>query len=849
MPGTNNFKHLSLPLVLSGKPKLHGGGPTSDQTRLNRRNRVTHGNSIRRSSNELSRFWTQRRAVRLTQNLPQINTGIPILLEIDPATDIEYLRGLGFEIVTEVDEGFILVASEDVNLEELNNKTIDFIENRTTRCNSPAKIYALCEDNERLKRVLSSELNDSWNEINDNSYYYIDIGVSCSGGVKLPDKPTKTNDETEEHYLAKEARWQQRCIDAYIQWDELKSKREEEIENFISEYNGEIVTYIDGTNSITSLPDSFTAKLYVNGICLKDLALNFAYVFEIALSTDVSVTSTSDSTTHFEENITLVSPPIDAPKICVIDSGIQEGHRYLAPAILHRDSLCLLNNEEDCADYVRNGGHGTRVAGAILYPKYIPTEGAYSLPCWIRNIKVLDENGGLPEDLLPSKLIEDIVYRYFKNNEQSSKIYNHSIGSNHPYKLSRHMSAWAATIDNESYENDILFIQAAGNISTDVIRAFIMAGYDYPTYFTRDLSRLCSPAESIQALTVGSVSIQDYETEDTIAIGQKDYPSSFSRSGPGIWDTIKPDVVEYGGTDVRNKTGEEILLTTPEEVCPQLIRKSPQGPAFSQDEVGTSFSTPKVTNVAAEIQRILPNAPALLYRALIVQSACWPTWVLNTEPTKYAEILRKMGYGIPDRIRATENNEYRITLITDQVLELGEGEAHVFRIPIPQELRAIGDDYDIKIEVTLSYAAKPRRTRRTIKRYLSTWLDWICSRLDEDCETFYRRVFETGSVIDDNGNLEWVIGDAINRGQADNFSRKSGTIQKDWAIVKSNQLSDAFCIAVRGHKGWGSAFKARYAMAVSFEAINKDIEIYEPIRAMIEVEIETQQIQMEIRDI
>ena len=39
----SDFEHLPLPLVLTGKPKLNGGGPVSEQTSLNRKNRVTHG--------------------------------------------------------------------------------------------------------------------------------------------------------------------------------------------------------------------------------------------------------------------------------------------------------------------------------------------------------------------------------------------------------------------------------------------------------------------------------------------------------------------------------------------------------------------------------------------------------------------------------------------------------------------------------------------------------------------------------------------------------------------------------------------------------------------------------------
>lgn len=59
-------------------------------------------------------------------------------------------------------------------------------------------------------------------------------------------------------------------------------------------------------------------------------------------------------------------------------------------------------------------------------------------------------------------------------------------------------------------------------------------------------------------------------------------------------------------------------------------------------------------------------------------------------------------------------------------------------------------------------------------------------------------------------------------------------------------LSDAFCIAVRGHKGWGGLFKAKYSLAISFEAVNQDIPIYEPIRTEIELAVENGEIEVEM---
>ena len=845
MAENRDFAHLPLPLLFQGKPKLHGGGTISDQTKKNTINRIAHGGYVKRRSAELSRFWKERRAERLGNTFPEIETGIPILLEIDPSADIDFLRGLGFEIVCEIEEGFIIVATEDIDLSTLNKKADDFIANITTRCNSPAKVYALCEDDDRLKRLLSKELYEKWATISQDEVYIIDIGVSCCGNTELPKRPKREDNETDEHYQVREQRWKEKFDTAYITWDKIKIDREKSIENFVSDYNGEIMQLADGTSVMTVLPDSFSARLKISGKCLLDLVLNFPYIFEVSEAEPIVMGEAPENSDSLTENVQIEPPIQSAPIVCVMDSGVQEEHKYLASAIISGESISLLPNNTDISDEVAGGGHGTRVTGAILYPKTVPTEGVYQLPCWIRNMRILDENNCLPEDIYPPKTVAIAVQKYNIEGTPPTKIFNHSIGSRNSCEI-KHMTSWAAEIDSQSYNNDILFIQASGNISTDIISAYWQAGYPYPEYLDRELCRISNPAQSLQAITVGSVSATEIETNDFVALGKQMEISSFSRSGPGIWDVLKPEVVEYGGTHGYIKGSVPPQFIVPPEVCPELIRKSPEGPAFAHDQVGTSFSTPKVTYIASQIEKILPESPALLYRALIAQSARWPKNVNNINKEECVSTLRHIGYGVPDVERATHNDEYRITLITPSQMEIGDDEAHIFQIPIPEKLSNIGEDYDILVEVTLSYAANPRRTRRYVKGYLSTWLDWCCSRIGENADTFARRIFETGSIIDDDGDFNWVLGEATNRGAAYGYSRKNGTLQKDWCIIKSHQLSDAFCIAVRGHKGWGGLFKAKYSLAISFEAINQDIPIYEPIRTKIELAIESGEIEIKL---
>ena len=220
--------------------------------------------------------------------------------------------------------------------------------------------------------------------------------------------------------------------------------------------------------------------------------------------------------------------------------------------------------------------------------------------------------------------------------------------------------------------------------------------------------------------------------------------------------------------------------------------------------------------------------------------------------------FRCLGFGIPDEARATTNTDHRTTLITNGDTEIHAGECHIYQVPIPSELRQQADEFEIRIDVTLSYVAQPRRTRRNLRRYLSTWVDWKASKLGEGLHDFRVRAMKDVSNVDPplpGTTLPWVLHDKPQDGLIRYFKRNSGTVQKDWAVVSSNSLPDHFCIAVVGHQGWSHDpdSMARYALAVTFEILGGEISIYEPLRAAIvelqaqtEAEIEGNEIEIDV---
>ncbi len=878
MPDQHNFDHLPLLLRYQGRALLRGGGDQSPQTKANRNVRKTHSDGLRGSAQLLTKTWQERKAAREQAELPTIPKDIPILLQVDPGLDLDVLREkFAFEIVAEQEEGYVIVASEDIELTPF----LEMVERFSVKVHGSATIasvHRLFDDpdqTDRLLRILSDQLLAAWPNIQDEEIWIVDVGIACAGTEEIPKPPNRGKRDSDADWARKQLEWSQARSDAYSAWDDIKSQREGEIEEFAKFYQADILNMIDnGAFDAAVLPDSFTVRIRIVGKGLKDFVLNYPYIFEVVEPEDITVPRREEAAAETPGGGAAPKPPTaDAPAVCVIDSGIQEDHVLLQPAIDQATSHCFLFGESATAvgDLVPPGGHGTRVAGAVLFGETIPKDGEPQLPFWIQNARVLDANNSMPVEMFPPEVMRTVVEQYHQG-PRRTKIFNHSINAN-AFCRSRYMSAWAAEIDVLCSSYDVLVVQSAGNLPLSGnppylgVKEHLDAGRDYPDYLYEPSVRVANPGQSLQALTVGSVGYGPFTDGDWQTIAPADgHPSAFSRSGPGIWEVIKPEVVEYGGDNVRTtnfpvdvQAGSRIPAS-----CPELVRSTmfPPGPAFDRDEAGTSFAAPKVARIAAELQRLFPDEPALLYRALVVQSARWPDWAedmlaqlrdpeIRNNPEQRQRLLveasqaiRYLGYGIPDESRATENTDHRTTFITNDETPIHARECHVYQVPIPQALRRQADEFDVRIEVTLSYVAQPRRTRRYLRRYLSTWVDWKSSRLGEGLTDFRARAIkntETEAEPLPGTTLPWVLNETSISGLIRDTKRSNGTVKKDWAVVKSNTLPDHFCIAVVGHQGWSRDpdSSARYALAVTLEIMGQEISIYDPLRTAV-IELQAQ---------
>jgi len=841
------------------EPKFRPGFRKNDEVERNAADPHGHAQRLRR---ELDRWLVDFEEVRRTreeQGLPAVPADHGFILRVPEGSDgDEIAHALGVELVAETDEGLMLVSTSDLSVTRLRDVLVKF-ELRQEGGGKGASVLEVFdgpEDARRLDQILTEDVRALW-PFDDARDYVFDLGVQSAESTRRMKWPRcqKRKTETDEEFKTRKTTEHGKArIDWSEAWDAKVESRLRELAPFVAhpEYRGSIVA---GPMNIPEqeledglvFPDSFQVRVRMSGAGFKDVLRNFAHLFEIAWPDDIAQPGSVFAATGAAGDFSVTAPPADGPAVCVIDSGIQEGHRWLAAAIDAGTSRNFIpgGDTTDVADRFPPRGHGTRVAGAILYPREIPKSGTTVAVAWIQNARVLTIENKLPRDLPPERYLAAVV-KHFQASAQCTNLFNHSINASAPCSK-RRMSAWAAKLDELSHAADVLFLQSKGNLDCGVgnqanpgLRTHLAAGLNHPDQLLVDSSRIANPAQSLHALTVGSIAHEPFDGPVRRSFAQgAEQPAGFSRSGfAPPWSVVKPDVVEFGGDVAHEKAAPHLIRHDPQS-CVELLNSTLHGePAFAKNGAGTSFAAPKVAHIAAQLQQLLPDASPLLYRALIVQSARWPGWA--EESADKDRVLRLVGYGLPSLERATNNAPNRVTLITAQAVELYSKQFHLFSVSIPEELRGPAAEAQIRVDVTLAYTAEPRRTRARNRSYLETWLDWESNNLGEPIETFKVRM-ETGGGSEYPG-FPWMMRQQDNWGMVEETNRTRGSVQKDWAAFNAYDFPAEFAVAVRGHVGWNhreGAGAARYCLVVSFEVLSGEVPIYQMIEDEIRAETRT----------
>lgn len=402
-------------------------------------------------------------------------------------------------------------------------------------------------------------------------------------------------------------------------WDlgrrNLKEKALSDIGNYIRAMNGQVFDQYLG-------PSISLLRIKVTGAVLKTL-LSIEVVATIDLPPEPDVVTAPALNLTLPQIAALNQVDEDAPVIGIIDSGVNN-HPLIQDIIIGAIGVPPTLGAAD--DF----GHGTRVAGAAVFGdlRYQIETGTMNRGARLCSAKVVDHLGRFEEKkLVPSQMREAITTLH---QQFGCRIFVISLCDNkRPFKGGR-VGPWAATLDELARELNVLIVVSAGNRGPRGGNNIEEAVTEYPNYLLEASNRIFEPAGAINVLTVGSLAHGHGMTQEMIndvnmhAITQGSQPSPFTRIGPGVNGSTKPDVVDFGGTLVldavtmRLRTGED----TPSAGVLTLHHR-PVEHLFTAGS-GTSYSTPLVAFKASQILRLIPNASANLLRALLVGAATVP---------------------------------------------------------------------------------------------------------------------------------------------------------------------------------------------------------------------------------
>lgn len=385
--------------------------------------------------------------------------------------------------------------------------------------------------------------------------------------------------------------------------------------------------------------------------------LNFLRNFEgIQSISDMPILEFDEDSIQYAEDIALKEPQdgVTYPVVGILDSGIAH-IPHLEKWICKDKSTYFTEDETD-------KGHGTFVSGIVEYgDELIGKECSGTRGCKLYDANVISK---FYRNMFEDEVIDNI--RDAVSHRPDIKIWNMSIGTEVTAD-EQEFSDYAKELDNIQDEYDILIVKSAGNCPELPI----------------PVSRISVPADSVRSLVVGSIAHKKREYDRA----EINCPSPFSRKGRGPSNIIKPEVVSYGGNAGVDENGE--LTESP------VLSFTPEGRIIGK--TGTSFSTPRVTAIAAGLQMKMGESfNPLLAKALIIHSAHYPSEI----KMEIGDKLKYAGFGLPSSCnKILFNNKYETTLILQDTLEKGRF-IEILDFPYPQSMIENGYFYG-NIQVTL----------------------------------------------------------------------------------------------------------------------------------------------------
>lgn len=350
------------------------------------------------------------------------------------------------------------------------------------------------------------------------------------------------------------------------------------------------------------------------------------------------------------------------PVVGLIDSGTDPNNPFLQSWVVARH------------DYIPRprqvNDHGSFVAGLLIDARGLnhgdprfPTGSAKLV-----DVVALSPTEITTEDELVT-ILDDVVAKH-----PEVRVWNLSLGSNQAAE-DFHFSDLAVKLDSMQSAYNVQFVFAAGNLGPSDL-----CGWPRPP--KGEVDRLATPADSARGIAVGSLA---HTRQHNSLVGPEE-PSPFTRRGPGAIYLPKPELVHYGGNCAMGGQYTQTGIV------------SINGSGCLAEDIGTSFSTPLVTSILANVDMGLAARPTTnLIKALTIHSAVLGTAVHRKEDFRYR------GFGTPgDALTVLTCTDWAATLIFEFSLTPGM-EFVKYPFPIPSCLRKVTGEVSGEIAMTLAY--------------------------------------------------------------------------------------------------------------------------------------------------
>jgi hypothetical protein len=529
-------------------------------------------------------------------------------------------------------------------------------------------------------------------------------------------------------------------------------------------------------------------------------------------------------------------PPLAAPAVCVLDTGMNREHPLLAPVLDPSD----VHSCDPSWGRNDHSGHGTQMGGLAIYgdlTQPLTETSPLVLQHRLESVKLLPPDGGNDPEFYGALTIEAAARAEVQAPDRARSL---CLAVSAPYQLAGRPTSWSAAIDKvisgaDDEQRRLLFV-SAGNSS-------LSSRHLYPA--SNETESVQDPAQAWNAITVGAatgltrIEDPDFAGWRPLAPAGGLGPSSTTSVTWGKAWPMKPDIVLEGGNMVLSPDGTRADYA--DELQLLAVSHHPQARYFvvSGD---TSAGTALAARMGAVIQARYPQLWPETVRGLLVHSAEHTSTMKEQfgggKRSDLERLLRCCGYGLPDLSAALSSGRSAVTLVVQDEIQPFENEKmkemKLHPLPWPRDVLLDLGELPVELRVTLSYFIEPNPGERGWVRkfsYMSHGLRLEVKTAEESVVDFRKRLNraareeEKGGVATSSGAEEWLYGPTL---------RRRGSIHSDRWSGTAARLAERGLIGVYPVMGWWrerphlgrSNRKARYALVVTIRTASAEIDIY-----------------------